>query len=125
MNMNTIFLIIFTFSFSSCDQQSDSIISLTELKSLRSQGVSVIDIRTEKEFNLGRIPGAMNIDYHQTNFYDKCKNLGISKPIVIYCASGGRSKSAQDKLLKLGFLKVYDYSGGFRDWLNKDQEIER
>ena len=53
------------------------------------------------------------------------ESLGIDDPIVIHCASGGRSQKASDMLKEAGFKKVYDYSGGFTDWKAKGLEIEQ
>ncbi|HBW86879.1 MAG TPA: hypothetical protein DEF82_09115 [Crocinitomicaceae bacterium] len=38
------------------------------------------------------------------------------KPLLVYCAAGGRSSKAIKNLSKAGFRKVYDLEGGFDDW---------
>ena len=39
--------------------------------------------------------------------------------IVVYCRSGGMSRSAAQKLVQLGYTSVIDVPGGMRDWQAK------
>ena len=41
-----------------------------------------------------------------------------SKPILVYCASGGRSSQAAAILAKHGFMEVYNLEGGLYGWQN-------
>jgi len=34
----------------------------------------------------------------------------------LYCRSGNRSKKSAEKLIDLGFKKIYDLKGGFIEW---------
>jgi rhodanese-related sulfurtransferase len=38
-----------------------------------------------------------------------------AQPVYIYCARGGRSKSAAAKLSAAGY-KIYELQGGFDEW---------
>jgi rhodanese-related sulfurtransferase len=42
--------------------------------------------------------------------------LDKNKPVLVYCAAGGRSASAAKDLKKAGFKKVYDLEGGYDAW---------
>lgn len=73
-------------------------------------GAKIFDVRTPEEFNSGHYPGAINIPVDQISkriqeFGDK------STPIVIYCASGGRSSSARNALMSVGFTDVTNAGG--------------
>lgn len=70
----------------------------------------VVDVRTEWEYEDGHVVGALNIPYNQI---DEDIQLDKSKPILVYCMSGGRSKVAYDALTNLGYT-VYDL-GAFSD----------
>jgi rhodanese-related sulfurtransferase len=78
----------------------------------------VFDVRTIEEFNLGHIKGSINIDFYDeklfVNFFEK---VNKTKPIYIYCRSGNRSKKSSEILKKIGFVKVYDLLGGYKNWI--------
>ena len=43
--------------------------------------------------------------------------INKTKPIYIYCRSGNRSKKSSEILKKIGFVKVYDLLGGYKNWI--------
>jgi rhodanese-related sulfurtransferase len=45
------------------------------------------------------------------------------RPIILYCASGGRSALAGKTLLDMGFKDVRNL-GGFKDWVSAGGEVE-
>ncbi len=54
---------------------------------------TVVDVRTPEEFMGGNVAGSINIPLHQImNRMDEIKSL--PKPIILCCASGGRSEQA-------------------------------
>jgi rhodanese-related sulfurtransferase len=46
------------------------------------------------------------------------------RPIIVYCASGGRSALAGKTLLDMGFKDVRNL-GGFKDWVSAGGEVEK
>ena len=78
----------------------------------------VFDVRTTEEFNLGHIKGSINIDFYDEKlFVDFFQKINKTKPIYIYCRSGNRSKKSSEILKKIGFVKVYDLLGGYKNWI--------
>ena len=78
----------------------------------------VFDVRTTEEFNLGHIKGSINIDFYDEKlFVDFFEKINKTKPIYIYCRSGNRSKKSSEILKKIGFVKVYDLLGGYKNWI--------
>ena len=78
----------------------------------------VFDVRTIEEFNLGHIKGSINIDFYDEKLFVKFfEKINKTKPIYIYCRSGNRSKKSSEILKKIGFVKVYDLSGGYKNWI--------
>ncbi len=72
----------------------------------------LVDVRTKEEYDEEHIMGAINIPLNEiesTTILDK------ESKIVVYCQSGNRSATAAKKLLKQGYLSVYDL-GGIIDW---------
>lgn len=76
----------------------------------------LIDVRTPQEYEQGHLDKALNIDYHGDDFDQKMAALDKSKPVFLYCKSGGRSGKTFHKLKKMGFKDVYDMKGGYTAW---------
>lgn len=134
------FLILFVFSasFLSCAQNNKqdketepmeaiqkrvvSLISPEDLNGLHD--IQLIDVRTPEEFDEGHLDKALNINYYDDAFMnDMVTKLDKSKPIYIYCKSGGRSGKASKKLKKQGFTKVYDLEGGIINWNKNNMKV--
>ena len=78
----------------------------------------VFDVRTIEEFNLGHIKGSINIDFYDEKLFVKFfQKINKTKPIYIYCRSGNRSKKSSKILKEIGFVKVYDLLGGYKNWI--------
>ena len=108
-------LLIVGISAVSCAQNR---VSQTEFKKLmKDPSAQIVDVRTANEVAQGKINGSMNIDYFSPTFVSTAqKKLDKTKPVLVYCAAGGRSASAAKDLKKAGFKKVYDLEGGFDAW---------
>ena len=76
----------------------------------------LIDVRTPKEFAEGHLANAINLDYNQADFAQAAKKLDPSKPVFVYCLSGGRSRAAVEKLREWGYGPVYELGGGYLKW---------
>lgn len=81
----------------------------------------LIDVRTDGECAQGMIPNASQIDFSSKTFKEEVAKLDKAKPVVVYCAVGGRSKRAARMMVDMGFEKVYDLSGGYRQWSQVQQ----
>ncbi len=76
----------------------------------------IIDVRTPEEYLSQHIENAENINWNSDNFNIQIQKLDKTKPVFVYCMSGGRSKKAAAKLEELGFSKIYDLEGGILKW---------
>lgn len=85
-----------------------------KIKELKNE--QLIDVRTPGEYDEGHIEGATNINWNDMNFEQQVSKLDKSKPIMVYCLSGGRSGSAAGALKRMGFTEIYDLQGGMRGW---------
>jgi rhodanese-related sulfurtransferase len=95
-------------------------------KMIGKKGAQLIDVRTPREYEKGHIKNALLIDYMSGDFKAKAfKGLDKSKPVLVYCASGGRSAKSVKMYKEAGFEKVYNLAGGFRAWKAKNLEIEK
>lgn len=92
----------------------------------KDKSLQLVDVRTPGEWQqTGVIKGASKINYHSPDFKEQISKLDKEKPVVLYCAAGGRSPRAAAVLTQMGFKKVYDYAGGMNDWLAKGKPTVR
>lgn len=75
---------------------------------------SVVDVRRPDEYRSGHLPGSRLIPLDELS--DRLGELDPRKPIIVYCASGLRSRAAVSILARAGFAEVYDMEGGIRAW---------
>jgi rhodanese-related sulfurtransferase len=77
----------------------------------------VIDADKLKDPKLQAIANDPNIEVEvKEDLKGNQKKLDKNKPVLVYCAAGGRSASAAKDLKKAGFKKVYDLEGGYDAW---------
>ena len=86
------------------------------VQQLMQNNYTLIDVRTPDEFAAGYIENAVNIDFNAPNFNTQISTLDKEQPLLIYCAAGGRSAKAAALMESLGFKKVYELQGGYRNW---------
>lgn len=75
----------------------------------------LLDVRQPKEYDNEHLPGALLIPLKQLP--EKLAGLDRQKPLLVYCAVGGRSRAAVQFLVGQGFDEVYNISGGIKKWL--------
>jgi rhodanese-related sulfurtransferase len=85
-------------------------------KKTNDPNVIVVDVRTPEEYAAGHIENARLINFYDTNWSEQMSQLDKNKPVIVYCAVGGRSGKAYATLQKLGFKSIYDMKGGFDAW---------
>ena len=73
-----------------------------------------IDVRTPYEYQLGSIPGFINIPVDVLR--EHLDELPKDKPIVVTCAVGLRGYLAYRILTQSGFKNVCNLSGGYKTW---------
>ena len=115
------FLLLSLLVFSQENTQVYEVLSYDDFKNqISNDNVLLFDVRTMDEFNSGHLKGSINIDFYEEKLFDKFfKKVNKSKPIYIYCRSGNRSKKSSEKLKNLGFVKVFDLEGGYKNWIKK------
>lgn len=81
---------------------------------LNNEDIALIDVRSPLEFKENSITNAVNIPLYELK---RISNIvkEKNKKIVLYCASGQRSKKAAEKLLKLGYTNVYNLKDGIEN----------
>lgn len=90
----------------------------------KTAGAVVLDVRTPEEYNTGYLPGAVLMDFSEPEFDQKLSALDRGKPYFIYCAAGGRSHKAFDRMKELGFQAVYELEGGTMAWTDSGRPLQ-
>ena len=97
--------------------ESSEITDIEQLKYYQSiNGVQIVDVRGETEYNEGHIEGAENIFVGtlEKNLY----KIDRTKEVIIHCQSGDRAAVAQSLLARHG-IEVKNYAAGMKEWNEK------
>lgn len=131
--MKKLILLFCTFTFlvtaTSCfnakaDARDVKLITADEMNAILAlEDVQVVDVRSPKEFEASHIANAQNIDFRSPTFEVDINKLDKTKPVILYCKSGGRSAKCAKQLKDAGFEKVYDLEGGISKWKHSDKLI--
>lgn len=81
-----------------------------------NEDMIILDVRTKEEFIDGHIPGAISIPVQKIDNILEDLDEFKDKPVLVYCASGGRSPHAVKALLNNDFSKVYHLNRGILSW---------
>lgn len=105
-------------------------VSAAEARSLIAKGALVVDVRDAPEVEKsGKVEGAVHVSRGMLEFradpaspyHDK--QFDPARPVLLYCASGGRSALAGKTLKDMGYAQVYNL-GAFKDWAEAGGAIE-
>lgn len=93
----------------------------------------ILDVRESSEHEQGFIEGAMLVPRGileaaaDFNYPKRVQALvdARSRPIVVYCATGGRSAMAAATMKLMGFQEVYSLAGGITQWQAENRPVSR
>jgi NADPH-dependent 2,4-dienoyl-CoA reductase/sulfur reductase-like enzyme/rhodanese-related sulfurtransferase len=90
-----------------------------ELKNMikNKQDITILDVRTKREFGMGHIEGALNIPVDELR--DKLDKLNRNSKIVVNCRTSYRSYLAYLILRNSGFKNVWNLNGSYLSWIRK------
>ncbi|MDH6534304.1 CoA-disulfide reductase [Parabacteroides sp. 52] len=74
----------------------------------------LLDVRTEEEYGMNHIIGAVNIPVDDLR--KRLDEIPTDKRIILYCAIGLRGYLAYRILIQKGFTNVYNLSGGYKTY---------
>jgi rhodanese-related sulfurtransferase len=100
-------------------------------RELIRQGALILDVRDAPEVEKsGKVQGAVHVSRGMLEFradpespyHDK--KFDRAKPVIVYCASGGRSALSGKTLKDMGYAEVYNL-GAFKDWAESGGDIDQ
>jgi phage shock protein E len=82
------------------------------------EGALLLDVRTPDEWNEGHLPGAAHADYwgDEKAFEEAMNSIPRDRPVLVYCAGGGRSGLTAKELVAAGHKEVYNLENGISGW---------
>ncbi len=100
-------------------------------KLIGDEDALVVDVRDAPEVQAsGKIKNALHVSRGmlefradaETPYHDN--SFRKDRPIILYCASGGRSALSGKVLKDMGYERVYNL-GAFKDWAENGGEVEK
>lgn len=89
----------------------------------RSGEVNFLDARTEEEFEISRIPGAVHIGFEEPDF-SILEGVDENRLLILYCSVGYRSERMAAQLAELGYPRVVNLYGGIFEWHNRGYSLQ-
>lgn len=86
---------------------------------LDAGGTLFIDCREPDEYAAGHVPGAVNIPRGLLEFKIAQRVPDKGSPIVTYCKTGGRGCLGCEAIVRLGYHKAVNMTGGWNAWKDK------
>jgi len=108
-------------------QTATPVISQEKLLELidSEEEILILDVRTQQEFDGGRVPGAVLIPH--TEVMSRVGEIVdfLDKPVVVYCEAGGRARLAENELREAGFTNLQHLEGDMRAWKANGRPLEK
>jgi adenylyltransferase/sulfurtransferase len=76
--------------------------------------VQLLDVRSSEEWNIAHLDGALHIPLGELP--GRLTELEATRPVLVYCKTGGRAARAATLLAARGFADVLNLSGGIERW---------
>jgi rhodanese-related sulfurtransferase len=80
---------------------------------IREEGLALIDVREDYEWEAGHVPGSLHIEMSQLG--SAAAAIPSDKPVAFICLSGARSGMVATALARRGY-DAYNVAGGFQAW---------
>jgi rhodanese-related sulfurtransferase len=100
-------------------------------KLMTERNALVVDVRDAPELEAsGKVAGALHVSRGMLEFRADADSpyhnpeFTKDRPVVLYCASGGRSALGGKLLKDFGYPEVYNL-GAFKDWAEAGGEVEQ
>jgi rhodanese-related sulfurtransferase len=88
---------------------------------LIAEGVELIDVRRDYEWEGGRIAGARHIEVNE--LAAEAESIPKDRPVIFYCRGGNRSGMAAAAFREAGY-DAHNMAGGIQAWVEAGLPIE-
>ena len=90
--------------------------TLEATRLINAQDAVLLDVREPKEYQASRMRNAVNRPLSQLEARSGELQKHGSRPVIVYCDAGNRSRMAGAALTKAGIAESYFLTGGLRAW---------
>lgn len=104
----TYLIIVAAFAVLYIAYKNSGLIPKKDAKDLLKKGALVIDVRTPPEFNSGHLSQAYNMPLDEVEDLVLRRVRDQSKVLLLHCQSGVRSKTAKNRLERIGYKNVFN-----------------
>ncbi|MBK8576062.1 MAG: rhodanese-like domain-containing protein [Elusimicrobia bacterium] len=87
---------------------------------MKDPNVFLLDVRTAEEYADRHIPKSVLVPVQVLDQQIERLPQNKSQPILLYCRSGNRSKTAAHLLYDKGYRNLYNLKGGILSWPEKE-----
>jgi rhodanese-related sulfurtransferase len=105
--------------------QAFAALSAMQAVRLMNQGALVIDLRGKESYDAGHIGDARNVPAAELESQADSLKKWRDKNVITYCDSGASGASGARTLMKLGFTKVFNLSGGLNAWVKDNLPLAK
>ena len=123
MNRIVVLSLIFIFSCELLNSPEINIISESDFVEIQDSDYTLIDVRTQDEFDLGHIDSAINLDFYSETFQNEILSLRKNEKIVLYCRTNNRSSKTATILKENGYKDISVIRGGITEWVKNGNDI--
>ena len=99
------------------------VVDVHEARLRQGAGAMLVDVREPEEWQRGHAANARLIPLGSLG--KRLSEVPREREALLICRSGNRSGTAQRELLRLGYERVTNVSGGMHAWANAGLPIER
>lgn len=104
----TYFIVVVALAILYIAYKNSGLIPKKDAVDLLKKGALVIDVRTPVEFESGHLSQAYNMPLDQVEDLVLKQVKDKSKVLLLHCQSGVRSKSAKERLERIGYKNVFN-----------------
>ena len=123
MNRIVVLSLIFIFSCELLNSPEINIISESDFVEIQDSDYTLIDVRTQDEFDLGHIHNAINLDFYSETFQKEILSLPKNEKIILYCRTNNRSNKTANILKENGYRDIIVIRGGITEWVKNGNDI--
>jgi len=99
-------------------------LSATEARRMMENGgAQVVDVREDREYESGHIPGAEHIPVNTV--FARRGELSRDRDIIFVCSVGQRSALACEMAAAAGLTRLYNVDGGTEAWISAGYPVEK
>ena len=95
-------------------------VDLDTFAAAHAAGAAVLDVRNPDEYQGGHVPGATLVPLGE--LAARQDEIPEGEPLYVICASGGRSLTAADALVRAGYHAV-SVAGGTKGWIEQGRPV--